>query len=312
VVVHREATASQGVGEVMAKGNIGNLLQHFIALKVAERLVREWKQPNKAIEYIDCFSMAPWEPIEGGQPQGFVKMVRRFPNLRDQADVVASGFCRAWEQHYAKKMIPAHPQDREYPNTAVLLRSAFPDQSWNMRLHEDDSTGGGKRDKLSAWAEGQTQGEYSVDGEWSESRLIRNCPVPNDRPAFIMLDPFQVVDDHSVSADRGGYLSASRLRFLMGQHCLNLSESIRHGNSKPIVVTLFSYSDANLNVAAGIVREQFYSDSWQVESIRTGTLQGRHGRNWHGGWLVSANINCPVLQSSAQHQWDQWCVAKEK
>jgi len=296
----------------MAKGNIGNLLQHFIALKVAERLVREWKQPNKAIEYIDCFSMAPWEPIEGGQPQGFVEIVTGFPNLRDHGDVVASGFCRAWEQHYAKKVIPAHPQDREYPNTAVLLRSAFPDQSWNMRLHENDSTGGGKRDKLSAWAKGQTQGEYSVDGEWSESKLILNRPVPNDRPAFIMLDPFQIVDDHSVSAVRGGYLSASRLRFLMGQHCLNLHESIRQRNPKPIVVTLFSYSNANLNVAAGIVSKQFNSDSWQVESICSGPWQGRNGRNWHGGWLVSANISGPVLQPSAQHQWVQWCAAKEK
>ena len=47
----------------MAKGNLGNLLQHFVAIHAADALVRNSPEGAKLV-YVDCFSMAPWEEIE--------------------------------------------------------------------------------------------------------------------------------------------------------------------------------------------------------------------------------------------------------
>jgi hypothetical protein len=312
VVLYWQAISPERVGEVVAKGNIGNLLQHFVALRVAQRLIENWGHPDISIEYIDCYSMAPWEPVTGRQPQGFVDLVRQFPVKRNHGDFVASVFLQAWWDHYyAPSEVPGHPQQRNYPNTAVLLRTGFPKQKWNMRLHEDDSTEAGKFDKLSTWASQQNNGNYEVHNDWTGSPLILNRPVPNDRPALIMLDPFQIVSDRAISAGRGDYLPASRLQFLVGQHALSLQRQAENNRSKPIVLTLFSYSDANPQIADRIVREQFPSDCWHVEWVQSGPWQGRNGRNWHVGWIVSTVLGESVLRSSAQEEWNRWVNGEE-
>ncbi len=294
----------------MAMGNIGNLLQHFVALRVAQRLVENWNQANKPIEYIDCYSMAPWEPITGAQPQGFVDLVRRFPAKQEQRDFVGDVFLKAWEDRYSPDEVPVHPQQRDYPNTAVLLRAGFPEQAWGMRLHEDDSTEEEKNVALSEWARNQTNGSYQVAGDWTQSTLIRNCPAPTDRPVFLMLDPFQIVTNRNAAANNGGYLPERLLRFLSGQHALSICKQMVNGESKPIVVTLFSYADARPKVADRIVRGQFADEYWQVESVQAGPCQGRNGRNWHVGWIVSTGLESPLLGQPAQDEWNRWVTGE--
>lgn len=294
----------------MAKGNIGNLLQHFIALRVVQRLVENWNQPDEPIEYIDCYSMAPWELITGGQPQGFVSLVRSFPAMQRQGDFVASVFLQAWQDHYSPDAISPQPRQRDYPNTAVLLRYGFPKQAWRMRLHEDDSTEVGKNAALSEWARNQSNGSYAVAGDWTQSRLIRNCAAPSDSPVFVMLDPFQIVDDNNRNAGNGGYLPARLLRDLIGTHALNISQRPVNGEAKPLVVTLFSYANRNPEIADRIIREQFAGEGWQVERVQSGPQQGRNGQNWHVGWIVSTGVDFPILGSPAQDEWNRWAKAR--
>ena len=58
----------------MAKGNTGNLLQHFVAIMVADKIIRQLSD-STAIEYIDLFAMRPWEEINQAEDQ-FKKRIR--------------------------------------------------------------------------------------------------------------------------------------------------------------------------------------------------------------------------------------------
>jgi len=290
----------------MAIGNIGNLLQHFVALRVAQKLVQNWRQADIPIEYIDCYSMAPWEEITGGQPQGFVELVNRFPAMRNQGDLVSTTFLQAWQNHYNLREMPPHPQQRDYPNTAVLLCIGFPEQAWRMRLHENNLIVKGNNAALSNWARSQANGSYEVAGDWTQSSLICNSPAPTDRPVFVMLDPFQIVLDNSDAANNDGYLPERLLRFLVGDLALRVRKRLANEETAPFVMTLFSYADRTPDVTERIVLRQFAGEHWQVESVRSGPWQGRNRQNWHVGWIVSTGLPFPLLGQPAQDEWNLW------
>lgn len=96
----------------MAKGNIGNLLQHFVALNVAEKVVNYWNKPESPIEYVDCFSMAPWESLDCTQPQGFKRLINTFPTRSDAGDFVANVFINVWNGKYDINNTPVKVKDR--------------------------------------------------------------------------------------------------------------------------------------------------------------------------------------------------------
>ena len=75
----------------MAKGNLGNLLQHFVAIHAADALVRNSPEGAKLV-YVDCFSMAPWEEIEK-RNRVFVNSVNRFDTMARNGDIVAENLC---------------------------------------------------------------------------------------------------------------------------------------------------------------------------------------------------------------------------
>src|SRR5271157_1699557 len=105
----------------MAKGNVGNLVQHFTALKVADRIVDLWNRPEIPIEVIDCYSMGTWEDMVASQtPQRarFVERCNSFQATRD--DFVADVFNKAWATRYGRN-VPPTVADRQYPNTPFLL-----------------------------------------------------------------------------------------------------------------------------------------------------------------------------------------------
>lgn len=287
----------------MAEGNIGNLLQHFVALTVAKRVVEAWNRPIAPIEYIDCYSMGPWEPITGKQPQGYVGVVREFVKKSASGDFASAAFLNAWTTRYGTNSIPAHPNDREYPNTAMLLTTAFPNQRWNMRLHENDLTEAGKQDKLKIWLEGQQFVTGEVNGEWQQSKQILKAAAPTDSPVIVMLDPFRMVPDGSENANKPGYLRSGLLRMLMGEHALKICGD-QIVSEKPHVVLLFSYSDVNPLIPDRVVRSQF-SSGWHIQNVRSRPWNLRGKDSYHQGWVVSRNLNYSESMD-LQSEWDSW------
>jgi hypothetical protein len=287
----------------MAKGNIGNLLQHFVGLSCARRLVE--MSAGKPIEYIDCYSMAPWEPTRGRNPQGFVSTVQQFEWMMAEGDFVARTFLTAWVGRYGKDAIPARPLDREYPNTAVLLRTAFPDQPWNMRLHDAEPT---NRKDLEKWSQHQLLGTYRVEGDWIKSSLIQKAPMPQDTAVMVMLDPYQIVDDGNPKADEGGYLSKQLLRYLFGRLALNAHE--REAAAGPCVNVLLSYSDAEPDDSDRVVREVFAQSKWVIERIQSGPWSVNGRPSYHQAWVVTKGVSSSLAPPTFQQAWDRWvfCV----
>ena len=285
----------------MAKGNIGNLLQHFVALRCGEALLGHWNQPHIPVAYIDCYSMAPWEEVTGKSSQGFDAIIRRFPVKAQSGDRVAATFLFAWHRRYSPTQLPPHPRDRDYPNTAVLLRTAFPDQTWEMRLHDID-----KQSVLEEWIAEQPPGFGAVHGDWSQSPLIRNAPVSATQAVFVMLDPNQIVADDNAKADSGFYLPDRMLRFLIGQHGVDLLDRPSQPGAAPAVVTLFSYSDGDPTTADRIVTDRFAPAGWSVERVRSGPWKTFGKDSFHIGWVVSCHLKTPLVPPSLQSAWDGW------
>jgi len=295
----------------MAKGNIGNLLQHFVGLNCIERLVRDWEYTNsykespEPIDYIDCYSMAPWEPVEGRNPQGFVQQINTFPQKAAGGDMVACTFIKAWNQQYGVGAnVPGSPRDRDYPNTAVLLKTAFPDQAWNMRLHDIDPM---KRAQLSAWARAQAPGTYEVEGAWRESGLIRRRPASSDHPVVVMLDPYQLVQDDHAKDGETGYLSEQELVFLLGRHMLDLLPR-QSGKDAPGLILLFSYADSDPDQTDNLVRSVLSNTEWHVEQVRAGPYRVHTNSTFHQGWVASCGLPTPLVAPSLQGAWDSWLM----
>jgi hypothetical protein len=286
----------------MARGNVGNLLQHFLAIHAAERLVgvsSASDRPAPSLCYIDPFAMAPWEEIQGKRPEGFVSMVRSLPTRPD--DPVARTLLSAWARHYASDPggVPTHPVERDYPNTAVLLRERFPDVSWDMRLCEIDRR---RRDGLREWASEQAPGAYLVGGDWHESEVL--APIAEATPALVMLDPYQVVADDAKKAGRLGYLTATELRQLLDDRLRILKRPTAEA-AAPATVVLLSFADTDPDTVDGRVQGVFARDRWWIDRVRVGPFQGRHGASFHQGWLCHSH-ELASAGPTIQDRWDAW------
>ena len=283
----------------MAKGNIGNLLQHFVGLRCTQVLVNRWNRPQEPILYVDCYSMAPWEKITGKRSEGFSSLVRTFPTKAQQCDLIAKTMLTAWDRHH-RAQLPTNPRSRNYPNTAVLLRTAFPNQKWEVKLHDTNTY---KRKKIRAWAKKQSHGQYAIEGDWSESQLIEH--VSAKRPVFVMLDPYQVVGDPNGGIAKGGYLTKCMIQGLLGPEKISLIE--RPGiDAAPAVVAIFSYSDTQPKVSSRTVSSCFNGLGWSIERVKT--TQQRTGTNMthHVGWVVSSGLPTPILGKPLQAAWNEW------
>lgn len=287
----------------MAQGNIGNLLQHFVALNCAERLLGAWGKYDQEVVYVDCFSMAPWEPVQGGQPQGFVGRVDTFARDTAAGDLTATTFLKAWERRYHPNPIPDHPQRRDYPNTAVLLRTAFPRQAWEMRLHDIDED---KQADLVQWANSEREdgfrGSIKVAGRHQNSPLISRCPVTPDRAVFVMLDPDQIVP--KARSDRD--FDTEQLYQIFGGYRLDILSRPKESDAAPALITLFSYSDRWGDDTDEIVTRRFEPEGWIIERVKSGPWNNRGDETYHLGWAVSCGLPPQVPGRSLQIAWDEW------
>lgn len=287
----------------MAKGNLGNLLQHFVALRVAERMVKEWSQPSKAIELIDCFAMAPWEELEPQnvstpQRSRFVQRVGQMSSATD--DLVASTYHNAWRNKYGKA-IPPNITERSYPNTALLLKTAFPDQAWFMRLHEVVDE---KHTELVKWARSVGPAFVRIARDWSQSSLVFRNPAPADRPVLVILDPNKIVDDGHEKANDDCYLPERLLRFLISKDALDLEAS----HVAPVIALLFSYSEDKPDMSHAVVTRVFASSQWAIERVCSGPWPDVGRKKTHQAWIVSSGVSNPILGESVQEVCDRWGI----
>ncbi len=287
----------------MAKGNTGNLLQHFVALTVAEMVVESWGKPEEAIEYIDCFSMAPVEPIDSAASD-FKQRVKLIAT-GDADDVLSKSLRSFWNEKYPDGF-PTVKKGFLYPNTATLLQRTF-EQKWNMRLHEIDEA---KREELTAWSEENAEDVGgSVNGAWRQSDQIMKTPVPRDCPCIVMLDPNQVCKDLKElqkKADSDSYLTARSLHYISGEQALDL---LAH-NSKdcPKVVLMFSYSENNPSATHHNVEEMVEGINMQMQRI-TAVDKSRAKPVTHQGWVVYRDLEA-LEEIDLQEAWEAWHSAQ--
>ncbi len=295
----------------MAKGNIGNLLQHFVSLRASSAFVGLLPNKNPAIEYIDTFSMAPWEAIRPSPFNAVFKdIVDTFPEKHRTGDFAASTFTSGWLQRYGD-LLPPNPLRREYPNTAVLFRLGFPDVQWRMRLHDKEAS---IRQQLEAWAATQTGLNCRVADQWDKSDLIKRSPIPDNSPVIVMLDPNKIMradnkimraDNKIMRADDEAKqnLSDSQLRYMMAGLCLDLQKRPSRTAVEPAMVLAFSYSDSRPDVPHGIIEQVFKQHGWSITRIATGPHRVHTNDVFHQGWILSSSQQ---LLPDLQHEWNVW------
>ena len=285
----------------MAKGNIGNLLQHFVSLRACSAFIGLLHNKEQAIEYIDPFSMADWEPIKKTPANApFSEIVKTFPEKVSAGELVASTFTSVWRQRYGDPL-PPDPRHREYPNTAVLFRLGFPDVQWRMRLHDKEAS---IRQQLKAWAATQTGLVCAVEGKWKESKFITRSPVPDKSPVIVMLDPNKIYDRPPNEKDGNtANLSDSDLWYMMATFCLNLQKRPSRTAVEPAMVLAFSYSDSRPDVPHGIIEKVFGKHEWSITRIATGPHRVHTHDVFHQGWILSSSQQ---LLPDLQHEWNVW------
>ena len=292
----------------MAKGNIGNLLQHFVAMTCAERLVASWDQPDVPIEYIDCYSMSPWETIEDDKWKSGSEKVREFDNLAARGDSLARAFRDAWRTYYAGSSLPADPCQRVYPNTAVLLATAFPYQLWAMRLHDIKDT---KQEELRTWFNARCKCSFNVEANWTTAAHLRGQPIGLEHPILLMMDPYKIIKESQINEKNEidvdhGYLPQNWLRALLGGLYLGLNEQTGANRKAPIVLTLFSYADSNPSDANSVVRAELAKGNWSIDHIQTQPHQLFGNRVVDQAWVATYGLTTPVVGPKMQAAWDTW------
>jgi len=281
----------------MAKGNIGNLLQHFVAITVAQTVVDAWENSESPIEYVDCFSMNPWEPIDKKVADFRACVSGIIHGIGN--DIVSETFRSAFQDHYGDDKPPV-AAGFEYPNTAALLRYAFPTQTWNMRLHDVDPD---KQGALNDWkAENRRFVSASVNGAWNESAELERG-VPDERPTLVMMDPNQFLLRHPSPKKPGFNLSPQLAFSIVGQHRLNLISDDCDGRVARAAL-LFSYSETSPNPTDREVQARFASRGFNVQRITTSDVYlGKPVT--HQGWVIHRGL--PALDSMPlQELWDRW------
>jgi hypothetical protein len=283
----------------MAKGNMGNLAQHFVAIHSINQLVLRWNQPEAAIELIDCYSMAPWETLETSKtPQRrlFENRCRLFEHADDCQ--IADSFNQAWRNHYGR-VVPIDVSDRMYPNTAVLLKAAFPNQRFRMRLHDND---GENFDQLKRLAYVIGPDEVQVDRDWTQSRLIHGVPAPKDRPVALMLDPYKIVPNDHDRVSEAGYLTPRHIQYLLGPSAL----AIDSPRKTPCVMIACSYSEQSPEASIGILTGVLANTGWSIETLVAGPFPDIGRTKSHV--IVVASMGCekPIFDRPLQDMWNEW------
>lgn len=284
----------------MAKGNEGNLMQHFVLLQAAKAVCEAWQDTNSAIEFVDCYAMAPWEPLEPGGGGQRTEFLNRCETMSQTPDFVSAAFHTAWSARYGTALPGV--QDREYPNSAVLLRCAFPSQAFNMRLHDVDNA---KRQLLSSLASSAPNIAVRVEGDWTTSPQIMRNPAPRDRPTVVTLDPYRVHHDNH-GAVGAGSMRARQLSWLLGAGALDLPVLAMQAPPIPSAVVLFNYNEQYPKRIDRDVRSALRRGNWTVDLVTSGPHGGAGTASHHMAWVALHGCQLPAQHVSLQAAFNQW------
>lgn len=283
----------------MAMSNIGNLLQHFMAIHAADAIRKVYSGENSKVIYVDGFAMAPWEPIKNPKAP-FGQILDSFGSRAANGDLVAATFQTAWAAHYGSRPAPDPATTRDYPNTAVLLQAAFPEVNWEMRLFDIDPD---KQNALGAWAESHPQLSTTIGGNCFDGVL--GHPVPADFPALLMLDPYRFLPESHPDKYKEGMLPENKLRGMLGKHSLDLLSRPSSPTALTALVLLFSYTESNPDATDRVVAEFFgkYGE-WYIERVMV-QAKGSRPNTFHQGWWICSDDK-RLGGSGLQERWDQW------
>lgn len=206
------------------RGNVGNLLQHWVLCELLEIL----RDKSKRIDFIDAFSMAPMadeRPKLDATAHVFDYVQARLPG-EDTA------YERAWQ---ALVSAPG-----KYPNSASFLTTVWPRQS-SLLLCESEPT---TVQQLRAWARGATRGANVIDadvwgGDWRVG--FRRGVSTSGELTLFSFDPY-MFDRHG-SGRNAGNLDPSDLDLLAA----TLDSVCGH-----VLVQLSTYSANNDNPQSAV------------------------------------------------------------
>jgi hypothetical protein len=277
----------------MAKGNTGNLLQHFVAIMVADKIIRQLSD-STAIEYIDLFAMRPWEEINQAEDQ-FKKRIKAITDQKQPSNhCVTSSYRKAFTSKYPDATPPIR-RGFSYPNTATLLEHGFPKQKWLMQLHDIDQS---KQTALQEMIDKNGKIQGTVLGKWQNSLEKRS--QAREGPVLAMLDPNQI--NLKAGSDEAK-LGVRQLISIASEHKLNLFTNTLN---LPAALLAFSYTDHEPDKVNRHLRQEIDNAGWEdivIERITTRAHTGTRGRDSvHQGWIIHKNIKTLELQA----EWDSW------
>jgi hypothetical protein len=271
----------------MAKGNIGNLLQHFVALHALQRLATVADR----FAYVDLFAMEPWEDVPVPDA-AFRDVLHTLPSR--SADPVAAALIVAQQARGADLT-------REYPNTTALaLHAGFPLTS--VTACEIDDT---KRAKLERYIlEGAAGTPLALHGDCTKAKLAK-C----GGAAFVIMDPLQV-DIDGAHGGQMGYISIAQIRGVLGSSKLDVLARAKTSSTEPCIATIFSYSEPTANADEtdrALRRELGDQWGWRITRVAEPTVlhTGRKRSALHQGWWC-ASADGVAAPADLQDSWDKW------
>ena len=180
----------------MAKGNDGNLLQHWVEAALAARLCAD--SDDRLLHVALTHGMKPFEQFDPrtNGVSGFARLdawlkTARAGSLPQGAPAVAMAYrrCRASADHY--------------PNSAEILAAVVGRPRMRGVITECD--GDKFKDLAAAWADGLV---HAIHGSWRQCVTQHSCPVNLDSPWLFSMDPMTFLRD----PDRGGAPDDANLR----------------------------------------------------------------------------------------------------
>jgi hypothetical protein len=271
----------------MAKGNIGNFLQHFVALYAMRRLAAIAGR----FAYVDLFAMRPWEDVPLAD-SAFTGLLHSL--LRRQMDPVASAFLAAQQARGPDKTL-------KYPNTLALALHAGFSLASVTACEIDDA----KRVELERYViNGVTGVPVAIHGDCTKSRLAA-C----EGAAFVTMDPFQV-DIEAEHKGEDGYISIAQIRGALGSNKLDVLARARTTAADPCIATIFSYGEPTSNADEtdrALRRELGGRWGWRIARIAEPTTlrTGRMRPALHQGWWCASDERAEA-PADIQNAWDEW------
>jgi hypothetical protein len=283
---HSEPLSSRPKWVSMAKGNLGNLLQHFVALEAVRSLVAV----SPRVAYVDLFAMAPWEAVARPE-KPFLRLIATLPHR--PTDRFASALSATFEQR-------PHATKHEYPNT-LLLALAAGARFTHITLCEIEAA---KRAALEEFLIIKSL-PHTLHGDCTAERLAGCVDA-----ALVVMDPFQVVADPK-TRNKPGYISIARIRGALGQIQLNvLGRPKASSPAPPCVAVIFSYSEpkAKADATDRALRSMLANDwGWSVARVvEPTTLRvGQQRPALHQAWWCASDDRV-AAPPDLQDQWKRW------